>query len=265
MTRVRVAACVIMSAAVLSATGVAATPILVGPLGAGAGRVWLLLPRSHARSIVIFLHGWKVAPPSATYPWVGQFRPWLDHLVADGNAVVFPAYQSGGDAQGPVRVASLRRGLETALRRLPRCHLAVVVAGYSYGASLAFYYAANARQWRLPQPAAVDAVFPAGLIPGAQLPALPPHVRVLVQVGDEDSVAGRSGADAFLGWLANRPGRRQRLEVVHSTAGFAAVHSAPKLASVPARRAFWAPLDRLIAAVRGRPGTAASSVCRGGG
>jgi hypothetical protein len=258
MTRLLVAACILISAGALVVGGTAATPRFVGPFGNGADRVWLLLPRSNPRSIVVFLHGWKIAPPSADYPWVRQFWPWLTHLVDRGSAVVFPAYQLGGDVQGAARVASLRHGLETAFRRLPNCSLSVV-AGYSYGASLAFYYAASARRWHLPQPAAVDAVFPAGPIPGVELLALPARVRALLQVGDRDSVAGRSGADQFLAWLARRPGGRQHLDLVRSSAGFSAVHSAPKLASPPARRAFWAPLDTLIATARA---TAAPSPCR---
>jgi len=111
--------------------------------------------------------------------------------------------------------------------------------------------AASARRWHLPVPAAVDAVFPAGPIPGAELPGLPASVQVLIEVGDRDTVAGSGGADAFWSWLAGRRGAPQRLVVVHSTPGFAAVHAAPKLSTSPARRAFWRPLDALIAQARG--------------
>jgi hypothetical protein len=228
----------------------APAPVFRGPFGSGAGAVWVLEPRVRARSVVVFLHGWKVAPPSRSYPWVGQFRPWLDHLVAGGSVVLFPAYQTGGDVQGPVRVTSLRRGLAEGFRRVSYRGLPIVVAGYSYGASLGFYFAADARRWGLPVPAAVDAVFPAGPIPGVRLPDLPALVRVLIEVGDRDAVAGRGGADAFWSWLAGRRGTRQRLVVVRSTRGFAAVHAAPKLSTPPARRAFWRPLDALIAGAR---------------
>jgi pimeloyl-ACP methyl ester carboxylesterase len=230
----------------------ASAPVFRGPFGKGADAVWLVQPRSRARSVVVFLHGWKVAPPSPSYPWVGQFRPWIDHLVARGSAVVFPAYQTGTDAQGSARVTSLRRGLEEGFRHLPTPIPPVVAAGYSYGGSLAFYYAANAPAWRLPGPVAVDAVFPAGLIPEAALPRLACRVQVLIEVGDQDTVAGRGGADAFWSWLSGRHGARQRLVVVRSVPGFAAVHAAPKLATAPARRAFWAPLDGLVARARGR-------------
>jgi dienelactone hydrolase len=234
--------------AAAAATLAAATiPVFLGPFGHGADRIWLLLPRSTPHAIVVFLHGWKVAPPSPSSPWVGQFRPWLDHLVSEGDAVVFPAYQLGGDRQGPQQAASLRSGLRQAFRRLPR-GLPVVVMGYSYGGSLAFAYAANARRWRVPPPAAVDAVFPAGPVSGVPLPLPPNALRVLIQVGDRDTVAGRGGAEWFLAWLARRSGGTQRLELVRSSGRFAAVHAAPKLASAAARRAFWAPLDSLVAA-----------------
>jgi acetyl esterase/lipase len=218
-----------------------------GPFGIGASAVWLLRPQTHPRSIVVFGHGWKLFPPSPLHPWVGQFQPWLDHLVAHGSAVIFPRYQLGGDESGPARVRSFRQGLADGFARLGLTGLPVVAAGYSYGGSLAFYYAANARSWRLPVPEAVVSIFPAGPIPGAMLAPLPAHVRVLIQVGDRDVEAGRGGADAFWAWLAGHPASRKRFEVVRSGPSLLATHAAPKLNTAGARRAFWAPLDALVA------------------
>jgi dienelactone hydrolase len=212
--------------------------------------VWLLLPAGPIRSVIVFGHGWKQAPPSASDPWVGQFRPWLDHLVAGGSVVIFPRYQLGGDAAGAERVAAYRRGLQLGFARLGRPAVPVVAVGYSYGASLAFYYAANAASWGLPPVAAVDAVFPAGTIPGAALPAPPPSLRALIEVGDRDTVAGAPDASPFWAWLANKPARLKRYRTVHSSGSFVAVHAAPKGTSLEARQAFWAPLDALIATVR---------------
>ena len=60
----------------------------------------MLTPKSPIRAIVVFGHGWKTAPPSPGYPWVGQFEPWLEHLLGGGSAVIFPRYQLGlGDPQ----------------------------------------------------------------------------------------------------------------------------------------------------------------------
>jgi hypothetical protein len=222
-----------------------------GPFGKGADAVWLIRPSTPIRSVVVFAHGWKSHPAATTDEWVQQFRPWLDHLVAAGSAVVFPRYQMGlADSAGTVRLSSFRDALEIGFARLGRPRVPVVAAGYSFGGSLVFHYAANASAWGLPTPAAVDSVFPAGPVPGAQLPPLPPSVRVLIQVGQNDTEAGSGGAETFRAWLSHRPGSRFHLEVVHSTATFVASHAAPKSSSRAARRAFWAPLDRLIAAAR---------------
>jgi hypothetical protein len=97
---------------------------------------------------------------------------------------------------------------------------------------------------------AVDSIFPAEPIPGAALPPLSRSVRVLIQVGDRDSVAGRGGAEAFWSWLATPPGLSRQLVVVHSSPGFEALHASPKLSTPQARRAFWTPLDGLIDAAR---------------
>ncbi|HSC50610.1 MAG TPA: hypothetical protein VLD16_10140 [Gaiellaceae bacterium] len=220
-----------------------------GPFGRGAAQVWLLRPASPPRSVVVFGHGWKTSPPSTRDAWVRQFAPWLAHLVAGGSAVLFPRYQlGGGDDYGAARVDSYRAGLRRGFSRLGAAHVPVVAAGYSYGASLAFYYAANAARWRLPRPAAVDAVFPAGMIPSALLPRPPRAIDVLIEVGDRDSVAGPAGARAYWRWLG--AGARRHLVTVRSRGSFVADHAAPKLATPAARRAFWLPLDRLLAAAR---------------
>jgi pimeloyl-ACP methyl ester carboxylesterase len=244
------AAIVAVAAALLAAApAVAEAPRVEGPFGRGPASVWLVRAVGPTRAIVVFGHGWKVAPPSASYPWVGQFLPWLEHLALRGDTVVFPRYQGGGDAQVASRAADFEAGIRTAFARLPMAgKVPVVAVGYSYGASLAFAYAANAREWRLPVPAAIDAVFPAGPIPGVPLPKLPRSTRVLVQVGDADTEAGRSGADAFWAWLGGRSPLRA-YEVVRSHDGFVASHAAPKQSTPIARMSFWAPLDRLVGAV----------------
>jgi dienelactone hydrolase len=230
----------------------AAVDRVAGPYGRGGAEVWLVVPATPVRSVVVFGHGWKVTPRSPGHPWVDQFRPWLDHLAAQGSAVIFPSYQlGGGDAQDATRVRDFAAAVRTGYVRLGRPDVPFVVVGYSFGASLAFYYGANARRWRLPVPRAVQAVFPAGMIPGAVLPGLDPSVRVLIQVGDADTVAGRGGADAFWNWLSGHPAPLKRYQVIHSSRQLAAIHAAPKATSPAARRAFWAPLDRLIALARG--------------
>ncbi len=238
-------AVVAVAAALLAAPHAeAGSPRVVGPFGRGADAVWLVPAVGHTRAIVVFGHGWKTAPPSSPQAWPAQFMPWLEHLARRGDAVVFPRYQLGGDATGAPRAADFEAGLRAAFERLPS-GVPVVAVGYSYGASLAVTYAANAGAWRLPRPRAVDAIFPALPIPGVPLPALPPGPRVLVQVGDADVVAGRAGADAFWRRLGGRSSLR-RYELVRSHPGFVANHVAPKGSTSAARAAFWTPLDALV-------------------
>ena len=225
---------------------------LAGPYGGGADAVWLVLPNGPVRSVVVFGHGWKLTPYFPGHPWVDQFRPWLDHLAAGGSAVIFPNYQTGsGDAGDVTRVQDFAAAIRTGYIRLGRPKVPFVAFGYSFGASLAFYYGANARAWKVPVPQAVQATFPAGMIEGAVLPALDRWVRVLIQVGDADTEAGSGGANSFWKWLASHPAPLKSYEIVHSSPQLTANHAAPKATNPAAQRDFWAPLDRLITIARG--------------
>ena len=56
-------------------------------LGRGASEAWVMAPGG-ARSIVVFLH-------ERGDPIPQRYLGWLDHLVAEESAVVFPRYESG--------------------------------------------------------------------------------------------------------------------------------------------------------------------------
>jgi acetyl esterase/lipase len=221
-----------------------------GPYGGGASQVWVLRPHGTIRSVVVFAHGWKQAPPSPADAWVAQFRPWLDHLLAGGSAIVFPRYQLGGDATEPlVQVRAFEAGLREGFARLGNPRVPVIAAGYSFGAGLVYAYAADARAWGLPAPVAAQLIFPAGPIGAASGPP-PATMRFLIQVGDRDTQAGTGVANAVWRLLAAHPAALKRYETVRSSPALIAIHSAPKRADAAAQRTFWAPLDRLLASVR---------------
>src|SRR5439155_15732850 len=130
------------------------------PVGRGASQVWILRPSAPARTIVIYAHGWTATNP----------RDWhlsrMNQLCAQDSIVVFPRYQAGSYADSFAgSVEPFRRGLQAAFARLRGLHVPVVAAGYSFGATLVFYYAAKATDWRLPVPVAVYSIFPTGPIP----------------------------------------------------------------------------------------------------
>jgi pimeloyl-ACP methyl ester carboxylesterase len=223
------------------------------PYGVGASRVWVLTPRRGAvRSIVVYIHGWTATTP---FEW---HEAWLDHLLARGSAVVFPAYQTSGD-EGELVTArfDLRTGLRTAFRVLRGMRVPVVAAGYSVGGALAFYYAADARAWGVPRPQGVLSIFPADPLrmdPGLLHLDRPPRVRTVILVGDKDTTVGRFGADTFWHWLRPLPPALKTYRLLHSDPkGLFFDHEAPTGTAFDAgmRRVFWQPLDRLVDRARG--------------
>ena len=86
---------------------------------------------------------------------------------------------------------------------------------------------------------------------GAPVPdsTLDTRVRVLVQVGDRDVVAGAASATAVRKYLSSHPRNRARIQLIHSTAALAAIHSAPLWVDTASENTFWGPLDALIGSV----------------
>jgi len=218
-------------------------------LGTGADEVWLFAPVGRLRSIVVFGHGWSTPYPSA-------FMPWIDHLRAGGNLVVYPRYESTPADGAAAALAGFRSGIVAAFRRIGPVGVPVVAIGKSFAGSAIFDYAAEAPAWGVPSPAAVLSVFPAPPLGGPPARHLPPSMDVEILVGDHDSVVGSTGASVLWRWLAAHPAAEKRYVVVRSHPGFVATHGAPQLASAGARAAFWRPLDLLL--IRARRGFAAA-------
>jgi len=211
----------------------------VTAIGSGDHETWVLLPEDPPTCVVVFLHGAGDSTPAS-------YLGWLDHLAADpACAVIFPRYQlspntvpktlSGlraGVSAGVVHVRRARYGFE---RRRSPARLRTIVVGVGLGGSLAFYYAANAKRWGFPVPAAIDSILPTtARLPGLPLEAVPSQARVLVQVGDKAAASLRA-------YLAPHPAPRKRFQRVDAPA------DAPLRPTTAAVNTFWAPLDELIA------------------
>lgn len=210
------------------------------PLGVGAAQVWVLKPNGPIRSVVVFLHGWGTFSPEGT--------PWIDHLRARGNAVVFPRYQKDLNDRATSTIYRLRDGLRRAFAERELRDRPVVAVGYSWGASLAFQYGAQARVWAVPVPRAVAALNPASLrFGGPPKRGLPRSVRALLLLGDADRPWG---AQAYWKWLGRHPRGQKAFRIVRSTSTFRADHGSPTLSTPAARLAFWAPVDELVARAR---------------
>lgn len=214
------------------------------PYGDGDGRVWVLTPDSgDVDSVVVYLHGWGATLPTEWH------QVWLEHLLANGSAVVFPQFQDGFDDTFLATPADLREGLRLGFDALGEPDVPVVAAGFSIGGALSFVYAANAERWGVPAPRSVYSIFPvdpAQVDPELDLSALR-ETRALLLVGDEDVVVGSAGADAISRLLTSLPDDLRTTRVVRTSDDFVADHEAPTFVDDPAvRETFWEPLDKLV-------------------
>jgi pimeloyl-ACP methyl ester carboxylesterase len=217
---------------------------VVGPIGQGGEGVWLFRPAGEAKRIVIFFHG--QGGPEETTP--ANHRPWIDHLVRHGAIVLYPRYET--DYSGAV-LDNAATGVRQAMRRLGPQTLPVIALGYSRGAALAVEYAATAPGQHLPVPDAIESVNPVPYGEQARivdLRPIRPGTILSVLVSEEDEHA-TDGMTLLLDRLrqAGFPPDNVRLHVARSHGLFTADHLAPLSSSAPARAAYWAPTDALLA------------------
>jgi hypothetical protein len=238
---------VLITAIALATSAYAAVPAAdaspgVTSIGSGADQVWLMRPTGPVRVVVVFVHGWTTGAPTI-------WAPWLNHLRARGDLVIFPRFQSGKGDTPQTALVHLRHGIVAAFGRLGGVHVPVVALGKSYGGAAVFDYAGEARTWGVPAPVAVVSIFPAyptGPLP----PALAPSVFAEVMVGDADTIAGTGGANTFWNWLRPHPAANKRYITIRSRPGFTATHESAQLATPIAQAVFWHPFDALLARVR---------------
>jgi len=195
--------------------------------------------------VVLFLHGWGATRPR-------YYRPWLDHLAREGNAVIYPRYQESFVEPPPQVLGNVLAGVRRALGRIDEDPRSLVVAGHSAGGALAADYAGIARSVKLPVPVAVFSAYPGRMLRGVPfgLPEVDPRripaaTRLVALAGTRDRVVGMRPARR----LARLAGARRRSLVVVSDPG-ASDHLGPQRADAVARREFWARLDRLIRLAR---------------
>jgi len=217
---------------------------VVGPIGKGGEGVYLFRPAGEPRRMVIFFHG--QGGPEETTPT--NHRPWIDHLVRRGAIVLYPRYET--DYSGAV-LDNAATGVRHAMRRLGPQTLPVIALGYSRGAALAVEYAAAAPGQHLPVPDAIESVNPVPYGEQARivdLRPIRPSTVLSVLVSEEDEHA-TDGMLLLLDRLrrAGLPPDKVQLHMARSHGSFTADHLAPLSSSPPARAAYWAPTDALLA------------------
>jgi hypothetical protein len=194
------------------------------------------------REAVVFLHAWLPRPPSV-------YGAWLYHLAERGNTIVYPVYQQAA-TKPEAFLDNAIAGITAGLRAAHADPTSLVTVGETTGAALAFDYAAVATERGLPGPRGALAAFP-GRNPGngevipTDLSRIPPPTLLEVIAGPGDPIpGGEAQARALLRAATAVPNTHRRYLTAPRFTG-------PTGVRPPSRRAFWVPLDRLIAAVRG--------------
>ena len=217
------------------------------PVGSGADRAWVLRPDGTPKSVVVFVHG--LGGPQEILPT--NHLPWLRHLVDQGSAVIYPAYET--EPGGTTAVAHILAGVRNGLHELGDPKVPLAGIGYSRGGRLVVEWAALQR----PAPHAVLSVFPsqinAMMEPPINLRQLDHAMKLKVLVGDSDQAVGNTGAAELLDRLLTFGFPQQNIQgaVVHSTPDLVADHFAPLDTGPDARRLFWEPGDQIVDTARG--------------
>ena|GEM_PF-133799 len=166
--------------------------------GQGAQEFWIFEPADptpQSAPLIVFNHGW-----GAFYPL--YYEAWVDHLVRQGNIVVYPRYQAG-------MVVNLRYATQYAIDAVKQA-IAILqngshvlpeldkfaIVGHSLGGGISAEMAALANTSGLPVPRAVMPVQPF-LRPLTMLrdfSAIPSTTLLLVVIGENDTVAGSRSA-----------------------------------------------------------------------
>lgn len=220
--------------------------------GRGAQATYLVRPDTKGpHPVVLFLHGWGATLPP-------NYRPWLDHLARQGNAVLYPRYQdsfltSPDQVHGNL-IAGVRLALGGAAKRLDADGL--VVVGHSAGGALSADYAAVAESARLPAPRAILALYPGRTLRGVStgIPEVAPEripagTRIVALGGADDTTVGTAPARRIVSTATSVPRPRRTYELIREPR--VADHLGPQRSDTASRRVFWRRLDVLIARARG--------------
>jgi dienelactone hydrolase len=244
----RAPAAALLAALLLAGCGGGGEPrrLITETVGRGPQTATIIRPDVGGRlPVVVFLHGWGATRPRS-------YRPWLDHLAREGNAVIYPRYQESFVEPPPQVLGNVLAGVRQALGRIDEDPGSLVVAGHSAGAALAADYAGIARSAKLPVPVAVFSAYPGRTLRGVPfgLPEVDPEripaaTRLVALAGARDRVVGMRPARR----LARLAGAEHRSLVVVSDPA-ASDHLGPQRADAASRREFWARLDRLIRMAR---------------
>ncbi len=163
--------------------------------GAGAKSYFLFEPAEPTplkSPVIVFHHGWLAFNP-------GVYGAWIEHLVLQGNIVVFPRYQSDWSTRPAQFLSNAQAAVLDAIHvlRTSSAHVKpdldkFVLIGHSAGANISVLMAASAEEVGLPVPKAIIALTPGEVqsVPGPDLASIPAQTLLVVIAVEADIVVG---------------------------------------------------------------------------
>jgi pimeloyl-ACP methyl ester carboxylesterase len=167
--------------------------------GQAEKQYWIYTPASPdplSAPVIVFNHGW-----GAMFP--GPYVAWIEHMVRNGNIVIYPRYQSQWAYPPSQITTNALVAVKDAMDRLEqngpvRPDLeSFAVVGHSAGGMVTANFGVLATAFGLPQPRAIMSVEPAKSwnlvqqirIPLEDLSQVPANTLLLTVTGDRDFTA----------------------------------------------------------------------------
>lgn len=167
---------------------------------------WIISPAGYSGTqlppipLIVFLHGFSALFFNLNTPT--GYQSWIEHIVRQGNVVVFPKYQEGFDLSSskwtPNALASIKDALAKPWPTVKPILTEMMLIGHSAGCLVA---ANLANSWvvnKLPTPKAMLMTMPykdSGL--SSTLNSIPSSCKLVGVVAENDTNVGRSGLDAI--------------------------------------------------------------------
>lgn len=165
--------------------------VMYNKIGKEARAAWIFTPeapRPRSAPVIVFLHGYGAHNP---YSYGG----WIEHLVRNGNIVIYPVYQISPVKAPAEWLANVFSSTKAAIENLQRSGPVIpeltkfAAIGHSAGGGIAVQVAAFASAKGLPVPSAIMCVQPGSVtIPTDEvvIRSIPSSVLLLVVDGDKD-------------------------------------------------------------------------------
>ncbi len=186
---------------------------------------YLMMPKDpipKEAPVVVFLHGYSAYNPTV-------YGKWIDHIVKQGNIVIFPRYQLNILVPSPAKfVPNTVTAVKDALKRLEQkgyvkaSDAPMLYVGHSFGGVITANILTQWEELGVPQPKGAFLVSP-GTGPFREYElddysAIPEDTKLLIAVSENDYVVGTAFGQKVFATATNTPERNLYVQYADGTA-----------------------------------------------